>query len=275
MRNQTISTRTRRISTVSAPALVAVLLVAPQTAQAQLEQSPIDIRPEYTYYTPLPALNFNYATETSLSVLNTGSPDEHATIKATPLAGAGTLELSGNTYDLLQFHFHTESEHLKNGVASPMEVHMVHQRKGSSNLLVVGRWIQEQLNDNAAFTSLFSSFPQTSGGTATVANFNLTSLLPSTLGSYRYPGSLTTPDFGEGVQWVMLDSPLFLSAAQINQFKTLFPEGDTRHTQDLNGRIVLTDVQSFTANVAPEPSAFVLMGLGVVGLTVRARRRRN
>jgi carbonic anhydrase len=56
---------------------------------------------------------------------------------------------------------------------------------------------------------------------------------------------LTTPPFTEGVSWVELASPLYLSGSQIDAFKSLFPEGNTREVQDLNGRIVLTDVPGF------------------------------
>ncbi len=56
-------------------------------------------------------------------------------------------------------------------------------------------------------------------------------------------GSLTTPPFTEGVSWVVLDEPITLSAEQIAAFTALFPEGNTRETQPLNDREILTDVR--------------------------------
>jgi carbonic anhydrase len=54
---------------------------------------------------------------------------------------------------------------------------------------------------------------------------------------------LTTPNFDEGVRWVMLAEPIEMSGEQIDAFKRLFPEGNSREIQPLNGRTVLTDVE--------------------------------
>jgi carbonic anhydrase len=44
----------------------------------------------------------------------------------------GMLEFHGNTYKLLQFHFHTPSEHHIHDEYFPMEVHFVHKTEGKS-----------------------------------------------------------------------------------------------------------------------------------------------
>jgi carbonic anhydrase len=46
------------------------------------EQSPIDIVTEKAVEADLPALDFGYEASVSLEVVNTGSPDEEATIRA-------------------------------------------------------------------------------------------------------------------------------------------------------------------------------------------------
>jgi len=71
--------------------------------------------------------------------------------------------------------------------------------------------------------------------------FNLRRLLPKNRESFRYGGSLTTPPFTEGVQWVVLAEPLEMSAQQIQAFEALFPQGNSREVQPLNNRIVVTD----------------------------------
>jgi carbonic anhydrase len=56
-------------------------------------------------------------------------------------------------------------------------------------------------------------------------------------------GSPTTPNFNEGVRRVILAEPIEMSREQIDAFKQLFPEGNSRETQPLNGRMVLTSVE--------------------------------
>jgi carbonic anhydrase len=209
-------------------------------------QSPIDIRSNSTYYGNLPKLNFNLSSDTPLTVINNGSPDHESTIRANVSPGEGTLMLSGHQWNLAQFHFHTPSEHLINGRASPMEMHLVFS-DAANNLLVVGRDIEQGLFKNQALAPIFSDLPKTTDETLNIEHFNLNNLLPNYLGSFRYSGSLTTPPFTEGVSWVELASPLYLSGSQINAFKSLFPEGNSREIQDLNGRIVLTDVPGFVS----------------------------
>lgn len=209
-------------------------------------QSPIDIRSDSTYYGNLPKLNFNLSSDTALTVINNGSPGHESTIRANVSPGEGTLILSGHQWNLAQFHFHTPSEHLINGRASPMEMHLVFSDT-ANNLLVVGRDIEQGLFKNRALNPIFSDLPQATDETLHIGHFNLNDLLPNYLGSFRYSGSLTTPPFSEGVSWVELASPLYLSGSQIDAFKSLFPEGNSREVQDLNGRIVLTDVPGFVS----------------------------
>ena len=227
-------------------------------------QSPIDIRSDSTYYGNLPKLNFNLSSDTALTVINNGSPHHEKTIRANVSPGEGTLMLSGHQWNLAQFHFHTPSEHLINGRASPMEMHLVFS-DAADNLLVVGRDIEQGLLKNRALAPIFSDLPKTTEETLDIEHFNLNSLLPNYLGSFRYSGSLTTPPFTEGVSWVELASPLYLSGSQINAFKSLFPEGNSREVQDLNGRIVLTDVPGFVS-IIPGDSDPNLLGMLIPGL---------
>ncbi|MFZ4573282.1 MAG: carbonic anhydrase [Phycisphaerales bacterium] len=235
-------------------------------ALAQNEQSPIDIRNEnISYNAALPSLNFSYSQNTPLDVVNTGSPDEEATVKANVPAGAGSVSVSGNTYDLLQFHFHTPAEHWLNGHESEMELHMVHRDAGG-NLMVVGRWIEEG-PANAALDSIFSNLPTSTADPRSIASFDLTSMLTADLYSFRYHGSLTTPPYTEGVNWVLLTQPLTMSHAQIEAFRTLFPHDNSRLPQALNGRIVETDDPAYI----PAPGAAAALALG--GLFASRRRR--
>jgi carbonic anhydrase len=71
-------------------------------------------------------------------------------------------------------------------------------------------------------------------------NVDVDALLPRSRKSYRYEGSLTTPPCTEGVQWIVMTTPIQLSAAQIRAFTTIIHD-NFRPTQALNGRPVVTE----------------------------------
>ena len=152
-----------------------------------------------------------------------------------------------------------------------MEMHLVFT--DADDLLVVGRWVKEG-EFNSALDPIFSHIPQTTDDTLHVDHFNLNTLLPDNLASFRYSGSLTTPPFSEGVSWVDLAEPLYMSHDQINAFSSMFPEGDARDIQALNGRIILTDLPGFVSP-APEPETYLMLlaGLGLISFVCSRRRR--
>jgi len=49
-----------------------------------------------------------------------------------------TLLSNGNVFDLLQFHFHTPSEHTVSMRQFDLEMHLVHKLRNGDNLLVLG-----------------------------------------------------------------------------------------------------------------------------------------
>lgn len=270
-----------RLSKLAAlfPLVSASFLVGMPVAQADViddtlagmeAQSPIDIRSDNTFFKQLSPLKFDLSSATDLSVVNNGSPSEESTIRANVQPGEGSLTLDGKTYSLVQFHFHQPSEHLENSKPAAMEMHLVFA--DASKLLVVGRWVNEG-SFNSTLDPIFSNLPQTVNDVHAVNDFNLNSLLPSSMESFRYTGSLTTPPFTEGVEWINLAEPLEMSSSQIDAFETLFPEGNAREVQPLNGRIILTDVPGFATTV-PEPATYAMLLAGL-GLIIFVAGRRN
>lgn len=223
-------------------ALLSVGFLAVAAAPAQ-EQSPIDLRRQdavLVHGNGLPRLHFDYAARVTLEVVDTGSPDEEATVRANVPAGAGRLTVGGVTYELRQFHWHTPSEHRIDGRTFPMEMHLVHEGPGGA-LLVVGIFLEEG-HRHGEIEKIFADLPE-EGDPTTVPGFKLSRLLPGDRRSIRYSGSLTTPPFTEGVQWIVLVKPLEVPGEIIEAFQELFPEGNSREPQPLNGRTVRTDAK--------------------------------
>lgn len=208
-------------------------------------QSPIDFREdEITFVDHLPAIRFSYPGRTDVTLVNTGSPAENATVRADVSAGAASITLSDVRYDLLQFHWHTPSEHEIEGRDTPLEMHFVH-RAADGSLLVIGVFIEQRRSErNAkAFEPILGDLPEHPGDTRQVDGIRLNALLPEERTSFRYSGSLTTPPFTEGVQWIVLSDAMRISAEQIGSFQELFEEGNSREVQPLNGRQVLSDAK--------------------------------
>lgn len=206
------------------------------------EQSPINIVTCAAQFDKhLPKLKFQYPGKTSLSVTNNGH-----TVQANVPAGAGTLELGGVVFNLLQFHFHTPSEHTINGQHAPIEMHLVHKTPDGSNTAVVAVFILSG-KENKGLGKIWSVLPDEVGDQASVAGFHLHKILPEVKKtSYRYMGSLTTPPCSEGVFWNLLSTPITMSGRQIDQFQAVFsgeefPQGSARPTQPVQGRDVTTD----------------------------------
>jgi len=205
-----------------------------------VEQSPLTIvTRDAELERNLPKLKFHFPGETSLSVVNNGH-----TVQANVPAGA-TIEIGGLTYNLLQFHFHTPSEHTVDGDHAPIEMHLVHKTADGAHTAVVAAFIVPG-KEHKELEKIWSVLPEEEGAQASVAGFNLKKILPGKKTSYRYMGSLTTPPCSEGVFWNLLATPITMSTEQINAFREVFsgedfPEGNARPTQPLQGRDVTTD----------------------------------
>lgn len=203
------------------------------TCSAGKEQSPIDIR--NAHKAELPAIRFEYRTSPLKYVLNNGH-----TIRVNyhDAPGSGNfLSVGGKRYQLTQLHFHRPSEEYIHGKPYDMVIHLMHTASdgeivGVAVLLKAGR-------SNATIQQLWEHMPR-SEGQAEVAGVELNpaGMLPHNTGYYMYMGSVTAPPCTEGIKWLVLKTPVEISAAQIRAFAELYPH-DVRPLQPLNGRVVM------------------------------------
>ena len=197
-------------------------------------QSPIDISDAAEV--DLVAIEFHYGV-TGSSIVNNGH-----TIQSNVDPGS-LIVYNGISYDLLQFHFHSPGEHTIDGEAAAMEGHFVHQDPKSGMLAVVGILLGESDQDNEAYAAIFDHMPSEAGEEMTMSEvLSLMALLPDQRTYYTYQGSLTTPPCSEVVRWLLLDTPVELSAAQIDAFTAIY-DGIARPTQPLGKRDLLLDTR--------------------------------
>ena len=203
-------------------------------------QSPIDIVAGEAG--TLPALSVGYGPATLHIVHQEHAADEVNTGHSIQVnyPGADTLTVGDEQFPLVQYHFHSPSEHTVNGQHFPMEMHLVH-KSAEGKLAVVGVLIAEGAA-NAAFDPVWQNLPTRKGQEAHLEHVtvDVDKLLPQVHTTYRYEGSLTTPPCSEGVKWFVMTTPIELSPEQIAQFRAIL-HGNNRPVQPLNARAVATD----------------------------------
>jgi carbonic anhydrase len=155
------------------------------------------------------------------------------------VAPGNFMSAGGKRFELLQFHFHTPSEHTVNGKPFPMEVHLVH-KDTEGKLGVLGVFLQTGTS-STALQSIWNNLPKTVNKEFQVqgVEFDLNALLPKGTELYTYTGSLTTPPCSEGVQWFVLAQPIEISVQNVKQFVKLLGH-NARPVQPLNGRTIQT-----------------------------------
>jgi carbonic anhydrase len=183
------------------------------TCEIGKDQSPINLTGTVTGTSAQMAFNYQAS---PLAVTNNGHSIQ------VNYAPGSTIEIDGAAYQLLQFHFHTPSEHQIAGKVAAMELHLVH-RNTAGKLAVVGVMMAEG-KENPEIAKIWNAIPP-SRNTNPIGdtNFNAVNLLPAHKSYYSYAGSLTTPPCSEGVNWTILAEPITVSTAQLNKFKQFYP----------------------------------------------------
>jgi carbonic anhydrase len=188
-------------------------------------QSPINIIPGKTVHlNPQYKLHLDEDIHTTAKVIDNGH-----SIKVTPKEG-GTIELNGEKFRLVQFHFHGKSEHTVGGKRYDMVAHLVHQNPKTKQLAVIAVFFEEGKN-NPALDNILS-------GIGKEIRIDPQDILPEdTQHYYHYIGSLTTPPCSENVQWYLLKQPAKASKEQIEAFRKYYVDNE-RPVQELYDRTI-------------------------------------
>ena len=191
-------------------------------------QSPIDI--VATQRQALPPLQFDYH-PAPLRIVNDGH-----TVRVR-FANGSRLLIGRESLALQQFHFHLPGGDRIRGEEFPMGMHFLH--KSASGQLVAVVVLFRLGAENPALAALLPHMPTSGTAERTVPGVavDASGLIPRERDYYAYDGSLTAPPCTEGVRWIVMKSPLELSAAQVARLKQLFPN-NARPVQPLNGRVV-------------------------------------
>jgi carbonic anhydrase len=193
-------------------------------------QSPIAIEADSRLNLDLPSISFDYR-DSRFSIVDNGH-----TVQVNYLDG-GSITILGQRYELVQFHFHRPSEEVVNGKRYDMVAHLVH--KNSKGQLAVVAVLLTLGEENRFIQTLWNHMPieKNKAIEPPVAKVDLAKFLPTNKAYFHYMGSLTTPPCTEGVAWYILQSPVEVSAGQVEVFSKMYAN-NARPTQRMNGRLV-------------------------------------
>ncbi len=190
------------------------------------EQSPIDLK----WKKPVKdrSISFFY-NSTPAEIIDNGH-----TIQVNFKPGS-KVDLDGKVFDLVQFHFHAESEHTIASKHFPLELHFVHKNE-AGELAVVGVLFKIGA-ENEALEKLWKDIPHKKEKAVSLSSktFDPSRLLPTKTTHYHYKGSLTTPPCSQGVNWNVLNTPLEISEKQLKTFHKIYAKNN-RPVQTLHSR---------------------------------------
>jgi len=122
-----------------------------------MRQSPVNIRTDkVAAYHGAPLLLRYESSE--LAVENTG----HVVEVPIPADVQDTLQIGGDRYELVQYHFHAPSEHAVNGRRAAVEAHFVHMNAQGATA-VVGVFYRRGPDPNAVLDRILLSAPRHGG----------------------------------------------------------------------------------------------------------------
>ena len=196
-----------------------------------VNQSPINIVTESVIEADLPPLILNFHIN-KINMVNNGH-----TIQAN-IKGNNTFTNDDGTFNLIQFHFHSPSEHTIDSKSFPLEVHFVHADQ-DGRLAVIGVMF-EAGESNPELAKMWADMPTANHSKSLLIEaLTKVKLLPKEKSYYRLNGSLTTPPCTEGVRWFILKDTIEASQEQIDKFHDVIGTDTNRPTQPINARVIL------------------------------------
>ncbi|KAF9952109.1 hypothetical protein BGZ72_006520 [Mortierella alpina] len=231
------------------------------TCDKGMQQSPIDINNEtldsFVTATTAP-LGYDYSPIKDAVVHWNGHAVE-VDWDSNEASHNSSITIRGKQYNLIQFHFHTPSEHRIYGKHADAELHMVHRSPEDGALAVVAVLLHAQKPNMPFFqflTDLDGKVIRTQGKTTSQLRPNATSIdvklrslnltpLIKAIGNFgprwEYSGSLTTPPCSENVAWSVMQKSFPIGLQQLRAAVDL--EGFNARETNANARFKPTNTK--------------------------------
>lgn len=200
--------------------------ISPACAKAGI-QSPIDITEPLTKE-KLP-LTVHYAYTTFNLVKN-----QHNLYLYNESPANDTITLGQQTYQLQQIHFHVPAEHTINSKQYALEMHIVNADR-NGHFVAIAVLFDIGL-ENPLIKKILSLTPNP--GHSKQFTFDPSLLLPENRQFYSYEGTLTVPPCSP-VTWIIMETPLTVSNAEIDAFKKKVMPMNARPIQPRDSREIV------------------------------------
>ncbi|MFK6999813.1 carbonic anhydrase family protein [Flavobacterium oreochromis] len=208
-------------------------------------QTPIDIQTSNVNSVNRSDLEIHYGRMTLSEITNHANEELKIHLNKTDTDN-NYIVVSKKKYNLVNIHFHYNSEHKIDGEYSKMEIHLVN--KSADNSYAVLGVLVELGSVNSTIQKLFENSP-TQADQVNSPNISLSipGILPEDINKiYSYSGSLTTPNFGANsnvtnggpVTWFVFKSKQEVSSSQFDFYKSIYTRPNFRNIQPLNKRKV-------------------------------------
>ncbi len=204
-----------------------------QLCKTGKQQSPINVAKVVSNSDEALNIKQNYHSQ-NFTAKNNG----HTVVFTAQNPAKDKLIINGKIYKLLQFHYHSPSEHTIMGQHYPLEIHFVH-KSADNQLAVVGVMYKVGFG-NAELEKVVNKLTQATDGAenkVVLSDFNIDSIMPTDSQTYAYSGSLTTPPCSEQVQWLLKAKTVNISSEQLKKFTSLY-KGNNRPVQPQGTRKV-------------------------------------
>ncbi|KAL2752487.1 hypothetical protein ACRALDRAFT_1072413 [Sodiomyces alcalophilus JCM 7366] len=155
----------------------------------------------------------------------------------------GTIHLRNKQYNLVQFHFHTPSEHRIDSEYYPQEMHFVFQASDDT-IAVVGILIEIGTDDETSslLKDVFENVEDIAlpGDESRTGPLDFGDLEAHVQSSeiFQYSGSLTTPPCVQGLMWNVVRNPIYIDISTFRRAKSVL-KFNSRYTQNTPGQINL------------------------------------
>lgn len=203
------------------------------TCETGTNQSPINVDSSIQLVVNKPNVTINYVNSAILKNLGTTLQVELS----------GTTVYENKIFNLLQYHFHTPSEHRLNDEYFPLEMHMVHQADDQSLLVLTFLFQLDPSGMTKSFLSRTIENIESIGGPGTqVQTGALQSQVVVPLIQHlqdfpikTYSGSLTTPPCSQGVTFLLSTKSMPMSVWSYNVMKSVM-KYNARYLQNQPGQ---------------------------------------
>lgn len=147
------------------------------------------------------------------------------------------VRVGGESYRLLQLHWHTPAEHTIDGEEFAAEAHFVHVNEQEELLVVAALYVLGPADEK--MQRIIEESGDDDSDVGAVPALSAVDHTPESDGFYHYVGSLTAAPFSEPVLWYVGRDVRAVSERQVEQLQSLTGGPNARPLQERLGRAVL------------------------------------